>query len=166
MRSIKRFGFSLIELLVVIAIIGILASIILASLSSARAKARDGRRKVDLDQIRKAIEIYITVYNDVPNNSGPGNCNPSGGCNSTEAQPWISAMNLLNINNLPVDPSNSATYRYRYRPTAAGTYEVDAPIESDFPIAEGDGGNENDCSGPDTCRYELGSDLTRLREGP
>ncbi|MBY0328718.1 type II secretion system GspH family protein [Patescibacteria group bacterium] len=46
------------ELLVVIAIIGILASVVLASLNTARAKARDARRKSDLKQITIALELY------------------------------------------------------------------------------------------------------------
>jgi general secretion pathway protein G len=51
-------GFTLIELLVVIAIIGILSSVVLASLSTARAKSRDARRIADIDQIRTALELY------------------------------------------------------------------------------------------------------------
>jgi len=54
----KRKGFTLIELLVVIAIIGLLASVVLVSLNSARRKARDVRRKVDLEQIVLAMELY------------------------------------------------------------------------------------------------------------
>lgn len=48
----------MIELLVVIAIIGILSSVVLASLNTAREKARDAQRKSDLHQISVALELY------------------------------------------------------------------------------------------------------------
>lgn len=62
MRLYHSKGFTLIELLVVVAIIGILSSVVLASLNSARAKARDARRKSDLTQIRTAMEMYYDKY--------------------------------------------------------------------------------------------------------
>lgn len=54
----KREGFTLIELLVVIAIIGLLASIVLASLGTARQRSRDARRLADVKSIRTALELY------------------------------------------------------------------------------------------------------------
>lgn len=51
-------GFTLIELLVVIAIIGILSSVVLASLNSAREKGRDAKRLADIKQIQLALEMY------------------------------------------------------------------------------------------------------------
>lgn len=53
----KTRGFTLIELLVVIAIIGILAGLVVVSMSGGEEVANDARVKSDLDQIRATAEI-------------------------------------------------------------------------------------------------------------
>jgi len=101
MRTNTR-GFTLIELLVVIAIIGVLASIVLTSLTSARAKARDAVRVQTLHQVETALELYNAANNRYPA-SGAGSLLSN-----------VTGLAPTYIGTLPVDPKNVAPYQYYY----------------------------------------------------
>ncbi len=66
MKTNRPTGFTLIELLVVIAIIGILSSVVMASLNTARAKARDAARVAQAKEIAKALELYYAANGAYP----------------------------------------------------------------------------------------------------
>ncbi len=68
--SCRQGGFTLIELLVVIAIIGLLASVVLVALNSARMKSRDARRVADMNQVAKALELFYNDYAAYPTGTG------------------------------------------------------------------------------------------------
>ena len=90
----KEKGFTLIELLVVIAIIGVLASIALSSLNTARAKARDIKRLAEVKNLQKALEIYYLDNNRYPQGYNP----PAANClGSSLNSNWDSLMSSLDI---------------------------------------------------------------------
>ena len=101
-------GFTLIELLVVIAIIGVLASTVLASLNTARQKARNARRVSDLRQISLALELYYDTNNAYPNTSGSWRSECAAWGNLTPDQ-VIPGLTPTYIPVFPSDPSMDRT---------------------------------------------------------
>ncbi len=104
-------GFTLIELLVVVAIIGLLSSVVFASLNSARMKARDARRMADFKNIGVAMELYYDEHGRYP--PSPNNC-CSGGDGGTHNQNFESVMGILVseafLSSIPKAPSAGNPY--------------------------------------------------------
>jgi len=74
MNLSKNRGFTLIELLVVVAIIGMLSSVVLASLGGARDKAKTARALSDLKQFQLAITLLEDDTNETVGHHGAGGC--------------------------------------------------------------------------------------------
>lgn len=103
-------GFTLVELLVVIAIIGVLAAAVLVSLAGTRPKARDARRRADLQNVSKAIQLYADdntgTEEGVPFPAS-GN-NTVGDMTSANANYGTAGAVLVSkyLQSLPIDPSS------------------------------------------------------------
>jgi type II secretion system protein G len=103
-------GFTLIELLVVIAIIGLLSSVVLASLNGARKKGRDARRLSDLKQLQTALELYYSDHTAYPIAGSQSSV--------TSALTDLVPTYISSISNDPLGGS----YNYVYRSTADGGF--------------------------------------------
>jgi len=156
-RRNRRSGFTLLELLIVIAIIGLLATITVGALTTTRAKARDTQRIEDLQQIRKALELYLHDHGEYPPSPCGYNCNSYyysdrivgvAGWQNLEAllEPYIDRLPVDPINNLPY-PWVDGHYVYAYgnvgspnnppsdppisgTPTKEPTYDLTTQLES------------------------------------
>ena len=158
-KSIKstRKGFTLIELLVVIAIIGILSSVVLASLSTARQKSRDAKRISDLGQVQLALELYFDKVQSYPSTTpticGVAGITPCAPTQATALNGYDAAIvglsdvqqKFLPKNPLPAGGANGALSYYYYGVDSAGAQCAGA-VASVFP----------------TCTsYALGANLER-----
>lgn len=166
MKNIK--GFTLIELLLVVGILGILSAAILAILDpiSQFQKGNDSKRKSDLSQIQKAIEIYYQDKGRYPRSTGSiyyclqDFFSPfTYYCGGSS---WSPYMNVV-----PKDPNSSK--RYIYNASSDGqTYWIYASLErgGKDPQACNSGGTDcpnvpaaNACGG--ACNYGVASTNTQ-----
>lgn len=119
-------GFTLIELLVVIAIIGILSSIVMASVNSARVKARDAKRMSEIKSINDAIQLYVADHGDAPYYDS---CGPNVSCisNDRDSADWDDLARKLKpyLGTLPKDPCgascDNAPHYFVYQYVSPGT---------------------------------------------
>ncbi len=114
MKNSKR-GFTLIELLVVIAIIGILSSVVLASLNTARGKGQDAAKKANLANARAQAELYYddqgASYDDVciASNGITSAVAAAGGNCVDDVAGWAASAVLDGGSFFCVDSSGAAT---------------------------------------------------------
>jgi general secretion pathway protein G len=102
---VRRSGFTIIELLVVVAIIALLTTIGLISFNQTNKRARDGKRKADLEQVRSALVLYRTDNGAYPSSITWSSMAP--------IQTYISATSVK-------DPLPSPYAQYTY--TSASPY--------------------------------------------
>lgn len=107
-----RRGFTMIELMVAVAIIGLISSIVLSSVSTARAKARDATRLQHLRELRTALETYRLDRGSYPATGSVDDPMFRGSCSgwgsdqgdTSGADGWIPNLAPQYISVLPLDP--------------------------------------------------------------
>ncbi|MBU4361002.1 type II secretion system GspH family protein [Patescibacteria group bacterium] len=126
-------GFTLIELLVVIAIVGLLASLVMASLQNARQKSRDVSRKGNLKQVSTALSLYL---------SGDGNGRYPiqtewAHFNNSSLSALVSSGLMIELPNDPLD-----NYYYDYKSDGVD-FKIMTQLEVDNNLMKNDGGNDD-----------------------
>jgi len=126
----KNKGFTLIELLVVIAIIGILASVVLASLSSARDKGKDAAVKSQLASMKAQAELYYST-----NETYSGVCGAAltanGFGNTTGPGLLKAASDASGISNtISITATDAGVFNFTTCHDAVDTWVVEAPLSA------------------------------------
>lgn len=161
-NSGKSEGFTLIELLVVLSIMGILIGLTLFSIGGARESSRDAKRKVDLETIASALEVYKADCNRYPTGSGnppTGEGNPASvlatsGESLTGYQLTGSCLTTnVYLAKIPQDPREPNSV-YRYWSNGTG-YQICAYLEHGTQGADGIVycNTSSDCVKP--CNYKV-----------
>jgi len=138
-------GFTLVELLVVISIVGLLSSVTLASLNSARVKANDAKALSTLREIENALTLYYDEHGYYPKITAMSNDTNCGWAGT-----WCDLETELNayIKEFPHATIEDYTYR-----SAAGnnyqTYGLSVLLLSpgNYSMAQNDGGWYNGQNG-------------------
>lgn len=154
-------GFTLIELLVVMVIMGILASIGLGSFQSAQTKARDAKRKAELNQITKALEVYYNDKGHYPLGAGTiQGCVNGAVC--VGGASWQDENGTIYMVELPQDPK-APSYAYNYISADGKSYQLYARLENNRDVSVPKDASNNpkifsdiDC-GVSKCNYGVAS---------
>ncbi len=114
MNSMKNRGFTLLEIMVAVAIIMIISGASLGGFIFSQQKSRDAKRKDDLSQVARALEVFNEDFGQYP----LGVSGKIFGCNDPlEACGWgeafltdIQGVEQIYMSKLPTDPGSFAYY--------------------------------------------------------
>ncbi len=154
MKSKQTHGFSLLEILVVMVIFGVLVTIGLRTFSTSQMRARDARRKKNLEQVANALEMYRSDKGHYPVSDDQGRIVVYHLEDEEVVYDWNDVFNdpdnqeTIYMSNLPKDPSG-LNYFYQAHllngdGTKAQAYRVYAYLEN-----EHDPGRVGEASLPD-----------------
>lgn len=132
----KKNAFTLIELLIVVAIVAILALFAIYTFQKQLMKARDGKRKADLNKISIIFEDYYNDHQRYPD------ADALSTCDGNTLKPYL--------NSIPCDPLTKKPYCYVFDAPFAKSFRVLSSLEvtSDSII------QQLKCDGPNYCGYE------------
>lgn len=147
-------GFSLVELLVVIGIMGSLVTILLPNFLDARLRGKDAKRKLDIEQMRSALEMYRSLSGAYPANGSFLNTNCTIDSPFTYTDPVSGTVTTL-MASIPKDPGCNK-YRYTDNSTTSD-YTICAYLESSTTATSAAGLNCNQSGTAVPCNYCLGS---------
>jgi len=119
----STLGFTLIELLVVMAIIGILTSLLVANFAQIRSRARDSQRKSDLNQIKKALQMYYDDQKAYPTQAADPGFVFGGSFTSGAADAPYMGLVPQDV----IHPAESYFYIYN---SSNDTYRLEATLEN------------------------------------
>jgi prepilin-type N-terminal cleavage/methylation domain-containing protein len=150
-----RKGFTLLEIMVAVAIMLIISGLSLGGYIFSMQKSRDAKRKGDLSQVARALQVFNEDFGEYPNGDVDGNilgCGTDltactwGGSFSTDAQ----GTDQMYMSKLPSDPKTSFNYFYESDGESFSLYAVlendrDKDYRSDLTV---------DCGGVN-CSYKL-----------
>ena len=159
-RRLDNHGFTLMEILIAIAILGILAVVGMGNFYTSLKKGRDARRKSDLEQVQKALEMYYNDHGQYPIDS-------EFDVNSPWGEEFTDGATIY-MTKLPVDPKTRSDYQYDYETDDEGTffqlYTCLENTQDQGPGVNQDGYAGTDCGCPTVsdpiCNYGISSPNT------
>ena len=141
LKNNTKKGFTLIELLIVVTIIVLIASVVIGYVSQVGIKGRDSRRKQNIDQIAKAINLFFNDKGYLPQNA-TGWCTYISNSNSGLGQAFQADLEPY-MKNIPLDPNKAGSvgdYLFSNTDNTGGKYTLCANLEAST-------GNNYDFSG-------------------